>query len=84
MNMGFFYFSKINSKLCVQGAYKYYRKYLSLIEFDNRFVTKYFERIDLRRKNKGLMNLLPLKSVNVTVWVHSVKLGFLLGLQIFF
>lgn len=55
----------------MQGAYRYYWKYLSLIEFDNRFITDYFEKIDLRRKNKGLMNLLPLKPVNKTISTRS-------------
>ncbi|XP_037038627.1 protein sneaky [Bradysia coprophila] len=47
----------------VFGAYTYYRKYMTNIEFDNRFVTEYFEKIDLRRKDKGLSNLLPLKKI---------------------
>lgn len=47
----------------ILDAQNYHEKYLTDIEFDNIYVSMYFRRIDLRRKLRGSMSILPLKKV---------------------
>lgn len=42
---------------------QYHDKYLRRIEFDNCYITKYFRKIDARRKTQGKATLLPLKKI---------------------
>lgn len=44
-------------------AQKYHDKYLRDIQFDNFYVTRYFRRIDARRKLEEKHTLLPLKKI---------------------
>jgi hypothetical protein len=48
---------------CWHRAQKYHDKYLSDIQFDNTYITKYFRRIDARRHKAQKHTLLPLKKV---------------------
>lgn len=45
----------------ILNAQKYHDGYLTDIEFDNIYVTRYFRKIDARRKSRGSVTLLPLK-----------------------
>lgn len=47
----------------ILSAQKYHDRYLRDIEFDNVYVTKYFRKIDARRKAQGKHTLLPLKKI---------------------
>lgn len=47
--------------LVIINSLRYNQKYLKDISFDNFFLTKYFNHIDKRRKEKNLRTLLPLK-----------------------
>ncbi|XP_017773927.1 PREDICTED: DC-STAMP domain-containing protein 1 [Nicrophorus vespilloides] len=45
------------------SSQKYHDRYLRDIEFDNLYITKYFKKIDARRKLQEKHTLLPLKKV---------------------
>lgn len=45
------------------AAVDYHDKYLTNIEYDNIYLTRYFKQLDERREMKGDMTLLPLKKV---------------------
>ncbi|XP_043494765.1 protein sneaky-like [Polistes fuscatus] len=47
----------------ILNAQKYHDRYLTDIEFDNIYVTRYFRKIDARRKARGSVTLLPLKKL---------------------
>ncbi|XP_059153716.1 E3 ubiquitin-protein ligase DCST1-like [Physella acuta] len=47
--------------LIFKSAYDYNKKYLTEFSFDNIYVTRYFRRIDARRKDREKKTLLPLK-----------------------
>ncbi|XP_060845495.1 protein sneaky [Rhopalosiphum padi] len=54
----------------------YMHKYLTDIEHDNAYVTRYYRKIDARRKKTGKHTLLPLKKIekSKTVDLRSYKL----------
>ncbi|KAL1514090.1 hypothetical protein ABEB36_003409 [Hypothenemus hampei] len=52
----------------------YQEKYLTDNEFDNIYVTKYFRKIDARRKATGKPTLLPLKKIEKTALVDPTTL----------
>jgi len=45
------------------SSQKYLHKYLTDIEHDNTYVTRYYRKIDARRKRIGKHTLLPLKKI---------------------
>ncbi|KAI4492143.1 hypothetical protein M0802_010040 [Mischocyttarus mexicanus] len=47
----------------ILNAQKYHDRYLTDIEFDNIYVTRYFRKIDARRKARDSVTLLPLKKL---------------------
>lgn len=57
------------------AAGSYHDRYLTQIEFDNMYITKYFKLIDERRRNRDVLALLPLKKVcmhtNISIIVQS-------------
>ncbi|XP_075981624.1 ubiquitin protein ligase sneaky [Anticarsia gemmatalis] len=57
------------------AAVVYHDKYLTSIEYDNIYITRYFKRLDMRRKKKGEMTLLPLKKMERIKYidVHSMS-----------
>ncbi|XP_014288715.1 protein sneaky [Halyomorpha halys] len=58
------------------NAQKYQDGYLSSIQFDNVYITKYFRKIDARRRIAGKHTLLPLKKMEKSGFIdpHSLKL----------
>ncbi|KAK2574982.1 hypothetical protein KPH14_008745 [Odynerus spinipes] len=58
----------------ILSAQKYHDKYLTEIEFDNIYVTRYFRKIDARRKARGSMTLLPLKKIERAKFVDPYSL----------
>lgn len=55
-------------------AQKYHDDYLSNIDFDNVYVTKYFKKIDARRHKEDKTTLLPLKKVKIiTDYVYNYE-----------
>ncbi|XP_023224909.1 E3 ubiquitin-protein ligase DCST1-like isoform X1 [Centruroides sculpturatus] len=57
-------------------AKSYNDKYLKDIKHDNIYITKYFRRIDQRRKRLGKSSLLPLIKTEKKSFVVSSSLGF--------
>lgn len=65
------------SKNCLfLSAQKYQDGYLASIQFDNVYITKYFRKIDARRKFAEKHTLLPLKKMEKSGFIdpHSLKL----------
>lgn len=48
------------------SSQSYMHKYLTNIEHDNAYVTRYYRKIDARRKRNGKHTLLPLKKIEKT------------------
>ncbi|KAL0269121.1 UNVERIFIED_CONTAM: hypothetical protein PYX00_006956 [Menopon gallinae] len=47
----------------IHKAVTYHERYLADIEFDNKYITRYFRHIDERRKKRGQKTLLPMKKI---------------------
>ncbi|XP_043674123.1 protein sneaky-like [Vespula pensylvanica] len=58
----------------ILNAQKYHDSYLTDIEFDNIYVTRYFRKIDARRKARGSITLLPLKKAERTNFIDPYGL----------
>ncbi|XP_065156113.1 protein sneaky-like [Atheta coriaria] len=54
----------------ILSSQKYHDKYLKNIEYDNKYITKYFKKIDARRHALDKHTLLPLKKVEKQVLVE--------------
>lgn len=50
----------------------YHNKYLSNIDFDNVYVTKYFKSIDEKRKRQGHHTLLPPKKIEMQYLIEPM------------
>ncbi|CAB3229036.1 unnamed protein product [Arctia plantaginis] len=57
------------------AAVNYHDRYLTNIEYDNIYITKYFKQLDERREMRGDMTLLPLKKMERIKYidVHSMS-----------
>ncbi|ERL89254.1 hypothetical protein D910_06627 [Dendroctonus ponderosae] len=58
----------------ILNCQEYEEKYLKDIEFDNVYITKYFRKIDARRKSLEKRTLLPLKKIERTQLVDPLTL----------
>jgi len=54
-------------------AQRYLDGYLDDLQFDNRYVTGYFRRLDARRKMRGQATLLPLRSIEKKKLVDALS-----------
>lgn len=68
--------SLYSSSFVVRSSQSYMHKYLTDIEHDNAYVTRYYRKIDARRKKTGKHTLLPLKKTekSKTVDLRNYKL----------
>ena len=57
-------------------AFKYHYKYLEDIQFDNKYVTMYFRKIDARRRKRGRKTLMPLKRMERNELIDTFYIGF--------
>ncbi|XP_037067964.1 protein sneaky-like [Pollicipes pollicipes] len=57
-------------------AFRYHYKYLENIQYDNKYVTMYFRKIDARRRKKGRKTLMPLKRLERNELVDVFYIGF--------
>ncbi|GAB6032616.1 hypothetical protein CHUAL_011500 [Chamberlinius hualienensis] len=55
------------------SAAQYEAKYMSIISYDNRYVTSYFKKIDKRRKAQNKTSLLPLKRLEKLELLSSMN-----------
>lgn len=62
--------------LILKSSYDYTKNYLSDLDFDNFYVTNYFQHIDKRREISGKKKLLPLRKIerNYLVFSFTCKL----------
>ncbi|KAH0566703.1 protein sneaky-like [Cotesia glomerata] len=60
----------------IRSAQKYHDRYLDVIDHDNRYITKFFKKIDARRALRGSSTLLPLKKIERPRYIdpYSIKL----------
>ncbi|KAJ9586230.1 hypothetical protein L9F63_020139, partial [Diploptera punctata] len=58
----------------VLSAQQYHDAYVSDIQFDNVYITRYFRRIDARRHKRGQHTLLPLKKVERQDFIDPYKI----------
>lgn len=60
----------------IRSAQKYHDRYLDVIDHDNRYITKFFKKIDARRALRGSSTLLPLKKIERSRYIdpYSIKL----------
>ncbi|XP_066246800.1 protein sneaky [Euwallacea similis] len=55
------------------NSQEYEEKYLKDLEFDNFYITRYFRKIDARRRTAGKLTLLPLKKIERTLIVDPLS-----------
>ncbi|PSN40459.1 hypothetical protein C0J52_24392 [Blattella germanica] len=56
--------------IIIINAQRYHDNYLSDIEFDNIYITRYFRKIDARRHKRGEHALLPLKKAERSAFIN--------------
>lgn len=59
----------------ILSAQNYHDRYLTEIEHDNHYITSYFRKIDLRRKTRGSITILPLKKFEKSKLFDPYKLN---------
>lgn len=57
-------------------AFKYHYNYLENIQYDNKYVTMYFRKIDARRRRRGRKTLMPLKRMERNELIDVFYIGF--------
>ncbi|KAH9490714.1 E3 ubiquitin-protein ligase dcst1 [Bulinus truncatus] len=59
--------------LVFKSAYSYNKKYLTDLNFDNKYITPYYRHIDARRKAEDKKTLLPLKKYETKEYILPTK-----------
>lgn len=51
----------------IYDCYRYQKNYIKKIDFDNIYITKYFQTLESRRKKEGKQVVLPLNKVGISL-----------------